>query len=200
MDIISYSTGSKASSLEKRIRNKTLGKGIEGTYLNIDERIKNIEKVVEGVNLKANQLILNDSINIMKAHAKLNTIAKTTRYRMQNMIFDDFIDASGIDKLKSYGYFYSSSMGYVRPSGSNCTIETITETTEISPSKVILTVEESGSEQSSYLISRDNGDTWEKILPDKLFYFDDKISPKGNKIRIKIQLKSTLLSYGLTWS
>ncbi|MCY9186608.1 hypothetical protein [Bacillus halotolerans] len=200
MDIISYSAGSKASSLEKRIRNKTLGKGVEGTYLNIDERIKNIEKIVEGINLKANQLILNDSINIMKAHAKLNTIAKTSRYRMQNMIFDDFIDTSGIDKLKSYGYVYSSSMGYVRPSGSNCTIETITETTETSPSKVILTVEESGSVQSSYLISRDNGNTWEEILPDKLFHFDDKISPKGNKIRIKIQLKSTLLSYGLTWS
>ncbi|MED3626576.1 hypothetical protein P4478_05355 [Bacillus subtilis] len=200
MDIISYSAGSKASSLEKRIRNKTLGIGVEGDYLNIDERIRSIEKVIDGINSKANQLILNDTINIMKAHAKLNTIAKTSRYRMQNMIFDDFIDASGIDKLKSYGYFYSSSMGYVRPSGSNCTIETITETSETYPNKAILTVEVSGSEQSSYLISRDNGDTWEEILPDKLFYFDDKISPKGNKIRIKIKLKSTLLSYGLTWS
>ncbi|MBU5262138.1 hypothetical protein [Bacillus atrophaeus] len=201
MDIISYSAGSKASSLEKRIRNKTLGKGIEGKYLNIDERIKYIEKVVDGLNSKANQLILNDAINIMKAHAKLNTIAKTTRYRMQNMIFDDFIDVSGIDKSKSYGYFHSSGMGYIRPSGSSCIVETITEATETTPSKAILTVEESGPTQpSSYFVSRDNGANWEKIMPDQLFYFDDKISPVGKQIRIKAQLKSVLLSYGLIWS
>ncbi|MCD7910941.1 hypothetical protein KC480_05300 [Bacillus velezensis] len=200
MDIISYSASSKVSSLEEKIRNKILGKGVEGKNLNIDERITSIEKVVEGLNSKANQLILNDSINIMKAHAKLNTIAKTKRYRMQNMIFDDFIDASGVDKTKSDGYFHSITMGYIRPTGPVCTLETITEETDRNPSKAILTVEESGTGQSSYLISRDNGGTWETIFPDKLFYFDDKISLGGNMIRIKIILKSTLLSYGLTWS
>lgn len=199
MDIISYSAASKASSSEKRIRNKILGEGVEGQYLNIDERISNIEKVIDGLNSKANQLIINDTINIMKAHAKLNTIAKTKRYRMQNMIFDDFIDLSGIDRSKSYGYFHSSSMGYIRPSGSTGTVETITEITDEIPRKAILTAEESGGTKSSFFISRDNGSTWEELIPDQLFYFDDNISQFGTQMRIKIQLKSTLLSFGLTW-
>jgi len=346
MDIISYGIASKAAKQEQFTRNDVLGIGVEGSYSNVKTRIDNLEKAIQGVVAQADKLIVNDAINIMKAHAKLNAVAKSMKYKMYNMIFDDLLDLSGIDTSKSSGYIHDAANGLIKSANENYVIETQTEVTEIIPKKAILTIEEENITENvalhkpvritkgnatnlslltdgdfthdgktgyvnatekaeleidlgeiyhlshiqlylywdvttnekrsyhenivqvskdsinwvtlydstiqgeiitsengqridanglpvryirthangnttnngshwieleayplkttigSYYISRDNGNTWESIVPDTLFYFTDSISPLDNKLRLKAELsKNTkLLNYALTWA
>jgi F5/8 type C domain len=356
MDIISYGIASKAAKQEQYTRNDVLGIGVEGTHPHVKARINNIEQAIQGVVAQADKLIVNDAINIMKAHAKLNAVAKSMKYKMHNMIFDDLLDLSGIDTTKSSGYVHDATNGLLKAAGSqNYTIITISELTDYIPTKAVLVVEEKTSDDitpimtsntspspyvisrkdvygstteswmafdgnpntlwhsntkpswiqidfgeqikidrysiqawtsnlssapkdwklegsntgqfsgeqvllhqmlgasswrasevrtytiatsdsfryyrltvdsvfstssldriniaeikfyqtfegiaGKYFISRDNGVTWEPITPETLFYFNDNISPKDNKIRLKAELPANtqLLNYALTW-
>lgn len=137
MDTISYGIANKTKDAESNLRNQTLSAGVEGNFINVKERIDNLEKYLEGLSLRANQLIVHDAVNIMKAHAKLNSIAKTTKYNMQNMIFDDLLDLSGIDVEKSTGYAHDAQNGTLTTTEESV-IETITETLSHTPSQVML--------------------------------------------------------------
>ncbi|PVC75092.1 hypothetical protein C2I27_04185 [Priestia megaterium] len=139
MDIVSYGIGNKSAKEEAKLRKDILGTGVEGSHPHVRARIDSLEDAIEGVNSLANKLIINDAVNIMKAHAKLNAIAKTTKYKMHNMIFDDLLDLSGIDTSKSSGYTHDSVNGSLK----NGSIVTKEEITDIIPSKVVLNVEES---------------------------------------------------------
>ena len=143
MDIISYGIGNKAKSSEANLRNQVLATGVEGKSKNVKERIDNLEKYFDGLTAKANKLIVSDAVNIMKANARLNAVAKTTKYRMENMVFDDLLDASGIDAGKSSGYTHDTEFGFIQSNSAfACTIETVTEPLKSSPEKVILLAEE----------------------------------------------------------
>jgi hypothetical protein len=144
MDVISYGIASKAAKQEQFTRNDVLGIGVEGTHPHVKARIDNLEKAIQGVVAQADKLIVNDAINIMKAHAKLNAVAKSMKYKMYNMIFDDLLDLSGIDTTKSSGYVHDATNGLIKANGTgNYTIVTKIENTEIVPEKAILVVEES---------------------------------------------------------
>lgn len=142
MDIISYGIANKTKASEAKLRNQTLASGVEGKSKNVKERIDSLEKYFDGLTARANKLIVNDAVNIMKANARLNAVAKTTKYRMENMIFDDLLDASGIDAGKSSGHTHNTELGYIQSNSAlSCTIETVAETLQSSPEKVILLAE-----------------------------------------------------------
>lgn len=148
MDIISYGLASKIAKQEKDTRENVLATGVEGSHPHVRDRINKLEEGLQGVVEQADKLIVQDAVNIMKAHAKLNAIAKTTKYKMHNMIFDDLLDLSGIDTLKSSGYAHDAVEGTLA-AGANCVVETKEEVTDAAPSKVILTVEEHTSVYSN---------------------------------------------------
>jgi len=141
LDIISYKAANNVAKEERKIRYETLAEGVQGNEANIRDRINKIDQSLDKVVERANKLIINDAINIMKANAKLNAITKTKRYKLHNMIFEDFIDTSGIDQSKSTGYEHLASYGTIRALD-NCTIITAIEQTESAPEKAILVVEE----------------------------------------------------------
>ncbi|WP_067923555.1 hypothetical protein [Alicyclobacillus shizuokensis] len=144
MDVISLGIASSAYSAEEKMRNQTLGPDVTGSFPNTKSRIDAIDKSYAGVVETANQLIINDAINIMKANAKLNAVAKSMRYKHQNMIFDDLLDANGIDASKSSGYTVDTTNGLVKSSGSEpATIVTIQELADAVPQEAVLVVEES---------------------------------------------------------
>ncbi|MFE9081932.1 LamG-like jellyroll fold domain-containing protein [Bacillus mobilis] len=143
MDIISYGVANKAKSSEGNLRNQVLATGVEGKSKNVKERIDALDSYFDGLTARANKLIVNDAVNIMKANARLNAIAKTTKYKMENMVFDDLLDASGIDAGKSSGYKHNTEFGFVESNSAlACTVETVSETLQSSPEKVILLSEE----------------------------------------------------------
>lgn len=143
MDIISYGIANKTKASEAKLHNQTLASGVEGKSKNVKERIDGLEKYFDGLTARANKLIVNDAVNIMKANARLNAVAKTTKYRMENMIFDDLLDASGIDASKSSGYTHDTQLGCIQSNSAlSCTVETVAEPLQSSPEKVILLAEE----------------------------------------------------------
>ncbi|HDR4861009.1 LamG domain-containing protein [Bacillus cereus] len=165
MDTISYGIANKAKDAESSLRNQTLSDGVEGKFMNVKERIDSLEKYLEGLSLRANKLIVHDAVNIMKAHAKLNSIAKTTKYNMQNMMFDDLLDASGIDADKSSGYSHDTQFGFIQSnSEAPCIIETVAETVQSSPEKVILLAGEQKKEFNKYGM-KFNGSNSHIVIP-----------------------------------
>lgn len=147
MDVISYGLASKIGKQEKETRLNTLATGVQGTHPAVRQRIDELEAGIEAINQRANALVIQDAVNIMKAHAKLNAIMKNTRYQMQNMIFDDLLDLSGIDTTKSLGYTHDATEGSIG-FGINAKIETKEEVVDAAPEKVILTVEEQVADYS----------------------------------------------------
>jgi len=143
MDIISYGIASKAAKQESYTRKEVLGLGVQGTSSHLKGRIDHIEKEIQSVVAQADKLIINNTINIMKAHAKLNAVAKSMKYKMHNMMFDDLLDLSGIDTAKSSGYTHDAINGLLKASkASSYMITTKIEPTDTVPNKVVLTVEE----------------------------------------------------------
>ncbi|EOO44533.1 discoidin domain-containing protein [Bacillus cereus] len=155
MDTISYGIANKTKDAESSLRNQTLSSGVEGKFINVKERIDSLEKYLEGLSLRANKLIVHDAVNIMKAHVKLNSIAKTLKYNMQNMMFDDLLDVSGIDAEKSKGYIHNPEQGSLIAT-EECVIETTTEELESIPSKLILiaNVKEASASSDKNLIPK----------------------------------------------
>jgi hypothetical protein len=145
MDVISYGVANKAAKQEKTTRTDVLGSGVEGTFPHTKNRIDSLENALQGVVSQSDKLIVNDAVNIMKAHAKLNSVAKTMRYKMQNMVFDDLLDLSGVDTTNSSGYTHDAVNGLIKSSGGEYVVEAKTEVADAVPSKAILTVEEAVS-------------------------------------------------------
>lgn len=139
MDIVSYSAASKVSKDEKYTRHDVLGENVAGAYQSMKERIDAIDNSIKNVTKQADKLIIQNAVNIMKANAKLNAIAKSKKYNMHQMIFDDLLDLSGIDLDKSSGYTHNALEGYIEGG----TIITNTEEVDIIPKKAILIPEES---------------------------------------------------------
>lgn len=142
MDIISYGIANKAGSSTKKTRDTTLAEGVQGKFANTKERIDSLERAFEGLTLKANKLIVNDAVNIMKAHAKLNAVAKTSRYKMQNMFFDDLLDLTGISTSENSTHDAVLGLMKATSNASPFSFETSVEEVDASPEKAILTVEE----------------------------------------------------------
>jgi|GEM_PF-2972629 len=133
MDVISYGTANKAVSEQKKIRNTTLGSGIEGQAHNLKERIDLAEKYIQGVVKMADSVIVKDAVNIIKANARLNVIAKSKRYKLANMIFEDFLDGSGIDTAQSSNYTLDTALGKVTPQLAGITPWTIKWNGDVDP-------------------------------------------------------------------
>jgi len=200
MDILSYGTASKADQEENKTRSDILGEGVEGSFSSMKERIDHIEQGIQGVTKQADKLIIQNAVNIMKSHAKLNAVAQSKKYRMYDMIFDDLLDLSGIDIVKSKNYIHDATLGEITAK-ENCVIETVQEYLDAIPNRILFTLEIIGG-SGLYYISRDNGGHWESIQPNTLFYFHDHISPLDNKLKIKMELPAgtKLLNYALTWA
>ncbi|GAK42069.1 hypothetical protein TCA2_4561 [Paenibacillus sp. TCA20] len=142
MDIISYGVANKAASDQKKTRDTTLGAGVEGQAHNLKERIDLAEKYIQGVVRLADSIIVKDTINIMKANARLNVIAKSKRYKLANMVFEDFLDDSGIDAAKSTNFSLDITLGKVSSVSGTAVITSTAETADAVPSKAILVTEE----------------------------------------------------------
>ncbi|QHW35642.1 LamG domain-containing protein (plasmid) [Paenibacillus rhizovicinus] len=160
LDVISYGAANKAAKEQKKTREDILSTGVEGSYPNVKARIDHFDQSLDHVVAKANKLIINDTINIIKANAKLNAVAKTLRYKHQNMLFEDFLDGSGIDIAKSSGYTLNTTEGKV----TGGTIITTTEIADSAPEKAVLVVEE-------------------YVVPETATYFDGNDYIKNSSVR-----------------
>ena len=140
MDIISMGVASKAAMEESKTRKQTLEVGVIGTQASVAKRLEVLEtSYLSGVK-KANDLIIKDTINILKAHQRLNTVALSKKYKMENMIYDDLLDLSGIDTAKSSNYSHDGVIGTIRKNSVSApmVLETVTESLTFDPKSVLV--------------------------------------------------------------
>ena len=121
MDIISYGAASKERRRAETLAGK-LGDGVEGTSENLQDRLKALTDSMDDVTRLADNVIVRDAVNLMKAEARLNTIVQAKKYGMDHMVFDDLLDLSGIDTVNSTGYVHDAVKGEIK-AGINCEIE-----------------------------------------------------------------------------
>lgn len=141
MDIISLGAATKAAMEEAKTRKQTLEVGVKGTHDNVAKRLEALETAYGNSVKKANDLIIKDAVNIMKAHARLNAVAQSKKYKMENMIFDDLLDLSGIDTESSSSYLHNASVGSIEATNAENVLVTKAIETGLVAEKVLVHTE-----------------------------------------------------------
>ena len=113
MEITSFGLASKAANDLKSIR-RDMGSGVTGTYPNVKARLDQVEKDIEMAYKLTDEVIINNALNISKALAKINAISKSYVYYLEQMIFDDLYDLSGIDLSLSSNYSHNYTAGTIQ--------------------------------------------------------------------------------------
>ncbi|MGF0347776.1 hypothetical protein ACQR3P_29470 [Rhodococcus sp. IEGM1300] len=112
MDIIAYGAASQEKRRAKELAD-SLGPNVQGTKENLKERLDVLMDSMDDVTRLADKVIVRDAVNLMKAEARLNTIVQAKKYGMEHMVFDDLLDLSGIDTVKSTGYVHDGTLGKI---------------------------------------------------------------------------------------
>lgn len=156
MDIISLGAATKAAMEEAKTRKQTLEVGVKGTHDNVAKRLEALESAYGNSVKKANELIVKDAVNIMKAHARLNMIAQSKKYKMENMIFDDLLTPDGLNVPALKNVYHDQTLGELSSSnGGAYEFETVEEQTIAPVRSVLLQVERTQEmEMESGIVSR----------------------------------------------
>ena len=113
LDILSYGEASKAkrmlTSAEKKIGSnaKDYYDGSK-TFNTVKERVDSLTDQVIAHYKLTDDLAIQNAINIMKAHARLDLLENMIRFEGDSFLFDDLADQSGIDTSRSAYNFASS--------------------------------------------------------------------------------------------
>lgn len=134
MDIISFSQGKKAqkevSKLQKDVGNMSATKhgiqDVKGNFENVDKRLEDIEfKLSPGeTNKMISDATKKTMINLMKHQFKIDSIMQSRKESFENMIFDSFLDDTGIDKTASKNVTYDNK-GFVKQTNTNLDSELV---------------------------------------------------------------------------
>lgn len=148
MDVISYQ---KASKAKEEIRNTQDRLGMNGTeqeldirdiYNNVDERIAELEKKNPEVELynRVSDVSAHTMINLNKHNLRVSSLLNQSRYSLSDMIVDDFIDESGIDKSMSVNYLYDGLNNIIKiaEGESQAEIVTVVEEVENIPLQIVV--------------------------------------------------------------
>ncbi len=116
MDPISYQKAKKAQKEIKRVQDKLglygteQGLDVRDVYDTVSERITAIEEKDPEVALliRVSDLSKHTTINLNKYNLKIAGLLNLSKYRMLDMIVDDFSDDSGIDYDKSSNIVYDN--------------------------------------------------------------------------------------------
>lgn len=193
MDIIAYGAASKEKRRAEELAT-LLGPDVKGGKENLQGRLDTLMDSMDDVTRLADRVIVRDAVNLMKAEARLNTVVQAKKYGMDHMVFDDLLDLSGIDTLKSTGYTHDAVKGeFVLNSGS---VQT-KMTTDV-PSVIIPVVESDGSLQ--LLIIVDGDDSKKQIVETDQKNHIEQALQEGNSFALRVEGSGSITSIGLIWA
>lgn len=196
MDINSFSLASKAASDLTKIKTD-MGSAVKGSYASVKARLDNLDTNVELAYSLTNNAIINNAINIMKANERLNVIAKNNKYNMEQMIFDDLFDLSGIQTSASTGYLHDAVAGTIR----GTTIQT--KSISIGTGKRHLIIDVSivnGTTVNKIEVSFDNGGF--KEVPNSTLFEIPKSDVQASSMILRFSLGSAQVMncYSILWA
>lgn len=190
MEITSFGAASKAASDFKKIK-KELGPRIEGRSSTLKKRLDQIEIDIKQATKLTDSLIIQNAINLSKAEAKVNTIAKTTKEKMEQMIFDDLFDLDAINIDASSYSNYDDVLGRITGG------IVVTEPIDYGDIKKLLFDVSGGTIEISI-----NNNAWQSITNNEIYYLTEAEEAAGTSFVAKIDLGSSgvLDYYSILWS
>lgn len=193
MDIIAYGAASK----EKRRAEELailLGPDVKGGKENLQGRLDTLMNSMDDVTRLADRVIVRDAVNLMKAEARLNTVVQAKKYGMDHMVFDDLLDLSGIDTLKSTGYTHDAVKGEIGLNGG--VIQT--KSTNNVPSVFIPVIESDAQLEISIIV---DGDESKKQMVDSEEKNNvEKALQEGASFALRIEGSGVVTSVSLIWT
>jgi hypothetical protein len=148
MDVISLSKATKAKKAIKKLQDRLgmngteQGKDVRDIYANVKTRLEELEKKDPGVTLynRVSEVEANTAINLNKHNLYVNSILNKNKYKLTDLVFDDFGDDTGIDKSKSIDYEFDAVGRKVKIANGKTQAEivTTTEVTDKPPSMIIV--------------------------------------------------------------
>lgn len=105
MDILSMGKAMKAKKAMKELKDR-LGEGVQDIHPNVKTRLEELEKKDPGaiLNKRVSALEANTAVNLNKHNLKVKAITQHDKFKMNELVYDDLADASGIDATKSRGH------------------------------------------------------------------------------------------------
>lgn len=105
MDILSMGKAMKAMKAMKELKDR-LGEGVQDIHPNVKTRLEELEKKDPGtiLNKRVSALEANTAVNLNKHNLKVKAITQHDKFKMNELVYDDLADASGIDATKSRGH------------------------------------------------------------------------------------------------
>ena len=192
MDIIAYGAASKEKRRAEELAT-LLGPGVKGGKENLQGRLDALMDSMDDVTRLADRVIVRDAVNLMKAEARLNTIVKAKKYGMDHMVFDDLLDLSGIDTLKSTGYTHDTVKGEIILGGGSVQIKTINDV----PSIVIPVVESDAPLELSIIV--DGDDSKKQMIESEQKNHIEQALQEGTNFALQIEGSGIVTSIGLIW-
>lgn len=140
MDIISFSQSKKAQKevlkLQKDVGNTATTKheseDVKGTFENVDKRLEDIEfKLSPGeTNKMISDATKKTMINLMKQQFKVDAIMQSRKESLENMVFDSFLNADGIDQTASKNIMYDNK-GFIKQTNNSIVGQVIMKNVKI---------------------------------------------------------------------
>ncbi|MES9780221.1 MULTISPECIES: discoidin domain-containing protein [Bacillus cereus group] len=161
---------------------------VEVSYLNrpLSDRISEIE-----ANIHA---------NLNKHNLRISALLDKKRYKLKDMIMDDFGDDAGIDKENSTNLTYDKENHKVKQTDSqtSAVLTTVKEQSDTIPEFILISAMTGENEGVEFYASRDSGVTWMQLKQNILMKMGHL--PKGKGIIIKAILRDGQELHAMSYS
>lgn len=141
MDILAMGKAMKAKKAMKKLHDR-LGEGVKGNQANVRTRLEQIEalKPDQILTLRVSAMEEKTHINLNKHNLRLSTMSNHQKYRMKEMIFDDFLTADGIDSTKSSNITHDAASHKVTLATGQSVGELVTVAEPVSVSRIAVSM------------------------------------------------------------
>lgn len=161
---------------------------VEVSYLNrpLSDRISDIEASIHA--------------NLNKHNLRISALLDKKRYKLKDMIMDDFGDDTGIDKEHSINITYDKENHKVKQTDiqTSAVLTTVKEQTSTVPEFILISAMTGEKEGIEFYASRDNGITWMQLKPNVLMKMGHL--PEGKEIIIKAILRDGQELHAISYS
>lgn len=193
MDIIAYGAASQEKRRAKELAD-SLGPDVEGANDTLEQRLDILMDSMDDVTRLADRVIVRDAVNLMKAEARLNTLIQAKKYGMEHMVFDDLLDLSGIDTVKSTGYVHDAVNGKIQITAGKIETKLIQGTPD-----VIVPVIESTEKMTVTVIIDADEEKKEILHREKTNRLKESGIEAGTSFSVRIEGTGTIKSAGIIW-
>lgn len=133
MDVISYQKAAKARDALKFAQDRLgmngteQGLDIRDKYETVDERVTELEKNNPEIELynRVSEVSAHTAINLNKHNLRLTSLLNQSRYKLTDMLIDDFSNDSGIDYERSFNIDYDEVNGVIKQDDSLTSAELV---------------------------------------------------------------------------